>query len=156
MILTYFFLYNLSLLVLLWSILNIYLLRVKTLNLFSFLNTKPFILFTLSVIILSLAGVPPFIGFFSKLFILQLVLNSKFFLFIVVFFVNLLFSLYFYVQNLKYLHTITYPLIPTPHILTEERSVLVYPYFTILVLFTVVAGFNFIDDILLILLWVSN
>nr|YP_010049553.1 NADH dehydrogenase subunit 2b [Strombidium cf. sulcatum]QPL15958.1 NADH dehydrogenase subunit 2b [Strombidium cf. sulcatum] len=152
---TYFLIYNLTLILFFWTLFNMYLYKIKTLNLFSYFSSKPFYLLLMSVVILSLAGVPPFIGFFSKLFILQLVFNSKFFLLIVIFFINLLVSLYFYVQNLKYLHTITNNYQPTPHIVNHEKISVYYHYFSIFTLLIIVNGFNYIDDILVYTYWIT-
>jgi len=52
-----------------------------------------------------MAGVPPFLGFFTKLFIFVIILNASFFLIYWIFFLLLFLGLYFYVQNIRFLNT---------------------------------------------------
>ena len=57
----------------------------------------------LAIVLFSMAGVPPFLGFFSKLLILILLINSNFFLFYLFFFGLLFFGLYFLTsKNFKF------------------------------------------------------
>jgi len=101
----YIFIYNLSL-VSFSIILSQHILTVfKTIYSFSNYYFSPFFLGSLSLILFSLAGVPPFLGFFSKLLILVLLVHSSFFLFFIFFFILLFFGLYFYLQNLRFLYT---------------------------------------------------
>jgi NADH-quinone oxidoreductase subunit N len=74
-----------------------------SLNTFKFFNITNFINVTIILIFLSLAGMPPFLGFVGKfLLISYLILKNQFFFFILFLFVNL-FVIYFYIQNLKFL-----------------------------------------------------
>jgi NADH-quinone oxidoreductase subunit N len=74
-----------------------------SLNTFKFFNITNFINVTIILIFLSLAGMPPFLGFVGKfLLISYLILKNQFFFFLLFLFVNL-FVIYFYIQNLKFL-----------------------------------------------------
>merc|ERR1712156_521922 len=59
----------------------------------------------LMIALFSMAGVPPFIGFFSKLSIFVIILNSFFFVLYIMFFILLFSGLYFYLQNLRLILT---------------------------------------------------
>jgi NADH:ubiquinone oxidoreductase subunit 2 (subunit N) len=56
--------------------------------------------FTLLVVLLSLAGLPPLVGFLAKAFIMAFLAKAHFFIF-TAFFVFNLFSLYFYLQSTR-------------------------------------------------------
>lgn len=99
----YMFTYNLSFLIIFWALQSVILTNVKTLYSFKDFKLNFFLLSTFLIVLLSIAGVPPFIGFFSKLLILLNLINSNFFLFYFFFFSLLFFGLYFYIQNIKYL-----------------------------------------------------
>lgn len=74
----------------------------KTLNYFSFFKNIPYFHFSLILLLLSLAGVPPLSGFFLK-FLLFLLFTSKSHFFIIFFFTFInMFSIYFYIQNLLF------------------------------------------------------
>jgi NADH:ubiquinone oxidoreductase subunit 2 (subunit N) len=97
-----------------------------------------------------MAGVPPFIGFFSKLFIITLLVNNAFFILYTLFFIILLIGLYFYVQNIRFLHSTNFSSLNYSYI-TNERHVLVYYYFTITFLFFFIFGTFYIDDFILLM-----
>ena len=95
-----------------------------------------------------MAGVPPFLGFFSKILILILLVNSNFFLFYLFFFGLLFFGLYFYLQNIKFLHSTNTGKINYANI-GFLRSTSLYYAFTIFFLFFLIFGFAFMDDFVL-------
>src|SRR5690348_18084425 len=66
-------------------------------------NRVPYIHTYLTLIFLSLAGIPPLMGFLSKflIFIYIFYKNNIFFFFIFIF--GNMFIIYFYIQNLKFL-----------------------------------------------------
>lgn len=99
--------------------------------------------------LLSAAGVPPLMGFFSKLFVLQIILNTKFFLIYVLFFFNLLLGLYFYVQNIKYIHSNQFTFKKSQFIINMEKINLYYYYISLLVVLLNLLSFNYIDDLFL-------
>jgi len=97
-----------------------------------------------------MAGVPPFIGFFSKLFILVLLVNSSFFQLYSIFLVTLFLGLYFYMQNIRFLHTsnltsVDYQYVPQ----LNERLTPVFYYSTLFISVFLVFGFSYVDDLLL-------
>jgi len=67
------------------------------------LNTSNFFLLTIIFLFLSLAGIPPLVGFIGKFLMLILFFNQNHFLFIILFFLLNLFMIYFYIQNLRFL-----------------------------------------------------
>jgi NADH:ubiquinone oxidoreductase subunit 2 (subunit N) len=101
--------YNLSLFLVFWTLSQYSQLTSKTIYNFADLRLYPAASATLTVMFFSMAGVPPFLGFFAKLLILLSLLHSGFFLIYIAFFVLLLFSLYFYMQNMRFLHTTATP-----------------------------------------------
>lgn len=148
------FVYNISLTILFWSILNLISSNFKTLHFFSGFSLNPFYLFTVTVLLFSMAGVPPFVGFFSKLFLIILLTSSNFFLLYSIFFITLFLGLYFYVQNIRFLHTTnltSFDYQYTPSV--NERSVILFFYISISILLLIILGFSYIDDLLLIFTW---
>ena len=67
------------------------------------LNSSNFFLLTIIFLFLSLAGIPPLVGFIGKFLMLILFFNQNYFLFIILFFLLNLFMIYFYIQNLRFL-----------------------------------------------------
>lgn len=149
------FIYNISLLTLFWTLFNVISTQFKTLYSFNGLSFNSFYITLLTILLFSMAGVPPFIGFFSKLFIISLLVNNAFFILYCVFFVVLFLGLYFYIQNIRFLHstnpsTLNYPF------LVNERHSLPYYYFSLTTLVLLSLGIVYIDDFLLIILWLFN
>lgn len=96
-----------------------------------------------------MAGVPPFIGFFSKLFVMVLVLNNFYFLFYFIFFILLFLGLYFYMQNIRFLHSTNYRNFDSPYVVNERLVYSMY-YIIISILMLIVFGVVYTDDIILI------
>lgn len=152
---TYMFVYTSSLTILFWVLFNTIVTEFKTLYSFSNLGFNSFFVLTITVLLLSMAGVPPFIGFFSKLFIVILLLTSSFFLLYSLLFVILFLGLYFYVQNIRFLHstnlrTSNYPF------LESERVIPSFHYFTVFFLNFTLLGVVYIDDVLIVFSWILN
>jgi NADH:ubiquinone oxidoreductase subunit 2 (subunit N) len=104
---------------------------------------------------LSIAGVPPFLGFFSKLFILLILINSNFFIFYIWFFGLLLFGLYFYAQNLRFLYSTG----PASLNYAFERTVRVstfFIFFAVVIAFVIISGGLFINDFFLYFYWLFS
>lgn len=149
----YFFIYNITLIGFFWLLFKF--INVKTKTLYSFSNFKLnfFSIITLSVCLFSMAGIPPFIGFFSKLLILISLLNSSFFPFFPFFFILLFLGLYFYLQNLKHIHTYhNSPRLTYFHLFFLHNTHAYY-YYTVLLLIFLFCGFFFIDDLLMLFAW---
>jgi len=151
----YMFIYNITLTSLLFILYSSFLNNFKTLQSFSNFSFDSFYLLVLSICIFSLAGVPPFIGFFSKLFILNLILNSNFFLLYWVLFIVLFLGLYFYIQNIRFLHSTNLGYTSHNYILNEKKSISTF-YFSIFSVLFISSGFTFIDDLILIFMWLLS
>lgn len=150
---TYMIIYNISLIILFWTLFNSTLTAFKTLQSFQGFSFNSFYLTTITLIVFSMAGVPPFIGFFSKLFILTLLVNNAFVLLYLLFFVLLFIGLFFYIQNIRFLHSTNSLSITSIHINAVEKNTLIYYYFTIIFLTLLLLGLLYIDDLLLIVIW---
>jgi NADH-quinone oxidoreductase subunit N len=124
---------------------------MKSLYSFSNFSFDSHYLFFLTVSLFSMAGVPPFIGFFSKIFILNLLINSNLFLFYFLFFVLLLVGLYFYIQNMRFLHSSNLSYMNKQYFM-NERNVIAINYFAVVLLFFLIFGVAYVDDILLLFL----
>ena len=102
-----------------------------------------------------MAGVPPFIGFFSKLFIILLFINGYFSLLFLLLLILLLIGLYFYMQNIKFLHSTNTSSANYPFFL-NEKLVINYYYLIIFFLIVISLGTFFIDDFILFITWIFN
>lgn len=149
------FIYNTSLIILFWTLFNLITTNFKTLYSFSNLSFNSFYLLSITIILLSMAGVPPFIGFFSKLFLVKLLINNSFFLLYSLLFVVLFLGLYFYVQNLRFLHSTNSATVDFPFSNSNERVNINLYYITIIFLFITSFGLLYIDDILLYITWIN-
>ena len=148
----YMFVYNLSLISFFWSIFSFITIKIKTLYTFSEFSQNSFIVMNLSILLFSMAGVPPFIGFFTKIFVMVLVINNFYFLFYFIFFILLFLGLYFYMQNIRFLHSTNYKNHYTPTLINERVTVSMF-YFMILLLITIIFGLVYIDDFILLFTW---
>ena len=149
---TYMFIYNTSLILLFWTLFTTILTKFKTLYSFNNFHFNSLQLLILTILLFSMAGVPPFIGFFSKLFILVLLTNNSFFLIYFLFFPILLIGLYFYIQNIRFLHS-TNAQNATTQFMFNEKVNLSYLYFSLWFLTILLFGIFFVDDILLLFTW---
>lgn len=152
---TYMLIYNISLTIFFWTIFNVINTQFKTLNSFNGFSFNSFYVIILTILLFSMAGVPPFIGFFSKLFIITLLVNNAFFILYALFIIILLIGLYFYVQNIRFLHSTNFSSLNYTYI-TNERHTLLYYYFTITFVFFFVFGTFYIDDFILLMYWLFN
>jgi NADH:ubiquinone oxidoreductase subunit 2 (subunit N) len=67
-------------------------------------------------------------GFFNKLYLLNLIAQNKFFLFNTLFLIILIFGLYFYMQNLRFLHSTRLSTSTKPFIKNERFSIFLIYY----------------------------
>jgi NADH-quinone oxidoreductase subunit N len=100
-----------------------------------------------------MAGVPPFLGFFTKLFLMLLLLNNSFFLLFYIFFILLFLGLYFYIQNIKFLHSSNLKNTESIYLLNNEKLNVTFLYFTINVILLLTLGLFLIDDIMILFTW---
>ena len=102
-----------------------------------------------------MAGVPPFLGFFSKLLVFVNNVNNDFFLLYSLLFIILFVGLYFYIQNIRFLHSTNYATMNYTY-LGNERVLLVFTYFTIWVISFLILGSIAINDIDLFFQWLFS
>lgn len=149
---TYMLIYNLTSFVLFTTCLQLSNVSFRTLFSFSNLGLSNIFTKILCLTLLSLAGVPPLAGFFSKTFLLVLLAHSYFFLLFPPFFALLFTGLYFYIQNLRFLNSSSAPLASSPVELGAKNSSF-YFYLALPILFFTVFGCFFIEDLLLFVSW---
>lgn len=83
--------------------------KIKTLNNLKVLNRYNFVSLTTVLIFLSMAGIPPLMGFVGKFLLFNFLFLSQKYIYIIVFSVLNFFSIYFYIQNLRFLITKSQP-----------------------------------------------
>ena len=77
--------------------------KLKTLNEFKYAYGIQFISMSIVLVFLSLAGIPPISGFLSKFLVfIHIFFKKNFIIFLLFIFLNT-FSIYFYIQNLRFL-----------------------------------------------------
>lgn len=152
---TYLSVYNFTLAFLFWVMLSVLTLKLKTLYAFNNFSFSSYNIFLITVILFSVSGVPPFAGFFTKLLVFILNIANSFFLFYTLFFVIVFLSLYFYIQNIRFLHSTNYQTNQVPYV-GNERFILIFFYLSILLLIILISGFILFDEISLIFLWILN
>lgn len=148
LVISYMLIYNLTSFLLFSSILQFMNTNFKTLYSFASLGPSNFFTKVINIAILSLAGVPPLLGFFSKVFVFVLLSSSNLFVLFPPFFVLLFIGLYFYIQNLRFLNA-TSPSTLNQPIELGLRVNFLYFSFTLPVLFFVVFGFCYVEDLML-------
>ncbi len=151
----YMFVYNLSLIIIFWTLHQFVSFNFKTLYSFSDLKFNYFFTTVLAVVLFSIAGVPPFLGFFSKILILLLLVNSNFFFFYIFFFGLLFFGLYFYLQNIRFLYSTGVGKINYSHV-SILRATSLYYYISIFLSFFLIFGFSLMDDLVLYFYWLFS
>ena len=151
----YFYIYNITLVVMFWLILTIISKQFLTLQSFNNFSFNSYYLFTLTILLFSMAGVPPFLGFFSKLLVFVNNVNNDFFLLYSLLFIILFVGLYFYIQNIRFLHSTNYATMNYTY-LGNERVLLVFTYFTIWVISFLILGSIAINDIDLFFQWLFS
>ena len=152
LLLTYMVIYNLTSFILFTTVLQAVGTNVKTLFSFSNFGSTHILTKIISLAILSLAGVPPLVGFFSKIFVFVLISNSHLSILFPAFFVLLFIGLYFYIQNLRFLNSTNAPVSTTP-IELSPRVNLSYFSLALPISFFIIFGFVYVDDLLILSLW---
>lgn len=147
------FVYNLSLFIFFWIFHQFINFNFKTLFSFNDFKLNFFFLSLMTIIIFSLAGVPPFIGFFSKILILISLINSNFFFLYILFFILVFFGLYFYLQNIRFLYSNYNSNINYSFFLNLKTSILFFS-FNSFFLFFLIFGIFFIDEIIIYFNWI--
>ena len=83
--------------------------KIKTLNNLKVLNRYNFVSLTTVLIFLSMAGIPPLMGFVGKFLLFNFLFLSQKYIYVIVFSILNFFSIYFYIQNLRFLISKTQP-----------------------------------------------
>lgn len=129
--------------------------KFKSLSDFKKFGFLPYVSFSLVLILLSLAGMPPLMGFVSKFFIFLLLLLKNQFLFFFFFSILSLFGIYFYFQNIRFVITKELKnvyLVRNFYFFLDFKIVLL----TVLLNFLNIFGIFFVEDFLIFLnFWVS-
>ena len=126
-------------------------LKLKTLYAFNNFSFSSYNIFLITVILFSVSGVPPFAGFFTKLLVFILNIVNGFFLFNTLFFVIIFLSLYFYMQNIRFLHSTNSQITQVPYVV-NERMILTLNYLSIFLLICLIGGFIVFDELSLLFL----
>lgn len=153
LIITYLSVYNITLLVLLNLVVTVFLKKIKTLFSFNNLSFNTYYILLITILLFSIAGVPPFIGFFTKLIIFITIFLNSFFLFYFFFFILLFIGLYFYIQNIRFIHSTFFKYINLPY-LHNEKLFLIFYYISIYWLINVIYGYIIFDDLNTYILWI--
>jgi len=148
----YMLVYNLTLIGFFWVLMSFYNSNFKTLFSFNTFSFNSSYLLFLTIFLFSLAGVPPFIGFFSKVYLLNLLVEQNFSLLFCLFVILLIFGLYFYVQNLRFLHSTNAKSLSKTYISNERYSFVMF-YYLISLSFILVNGVFIVEDLLLYFIW---
>jgi len=149
---SYIFIYNISLLpifVVLFQLTSSY---VKTINFLNMIGSNYTLTKVLTVAFLSAAGIPPFLGFFSKIFIFTLLCNSYFAFLFLILFLFIFVGLYFYMQTVRFLNTSNQQNFNA----VFDKNVRLTPstyYICLPLSFLIVFGFLVLDDVLLFVRW---
>lgn len=151
----YLFFYNLSLVVIFLNFFSFINTKIKTIFSFNEFKLNFFLLSTTFIAILSMAGVPPFIGFFSKLFLLILLSSSYIATLYIPLLILLFFGLYFYTQNLRYILTSNNK--NTNYAFNENLRLPSLFFFIVTnISFLTTLGLFFLDDFILIFYWIFS
>jgi len=102
----------------------------------------------LTLLLLSMAGVPPFTGFFTKILILSILTNSNFSLLFITFFLLLFTGLYFYVQNVRFIQSKNKSTWRDPSLNAPTDELITYVYGIIVTSF-LISGSLFLDDLII-------
>jgi len=102
----------------------------NTLNKFKNLQGSYFLFTSVLLLLLSLAGIPPLLGFVGKFILYMYLLIHKSYLLFSLFLSFNVFILYFYIQNIRFMVTKT----PNKLTITNHNSTLVYEFSTAFIL----------------------
>jgi len=155
LIITYFMIYNITLLIFLNLNTIVLLKNNKTLHSLTNFSFSSYYLLLITILLFSIAGIPPFLGFFSKLIMLITTFVSNFIIFYYLFFIILFITLYFYMQNIRFIHSTNSKKTNLPY-LYNEKLVIVFYYISVVWLMVVIMGIIFFDDVNFFILWILN
>jgi NADH-quinone oxidoreductase subunit N len=149
---TYIFIYNLAIFLIFSSLFQVIHSELKTLHTLNDVFNGRLRRWLITVALFSMAGVPPFWGFFAKILLFTFYANSYYFLFFSILFILLFLGLYFYVQNIRFLHT-TNMTQPTTIVEFNSRVTPILVLVNLINCFFLIFGFIITDDILILMNW---
>lgn len=152
LVLSYMVIYNLTSFLFFSTLLQASTTKLQTLYSFASIGASTIQSKLLSLSILSLAGVPPLLGFFSKVFVFTLVSNSNLFLLFPPLFILLFVGLYFYIQNMRFLNA-TNKSNYLHKVELQLRTNTTHYVYNFMIAFALIFGFCYVDDLLLIVSW---
>lgn len=149
---TYLTVYNTSLVVIFFVLFQLSLVQLKTTFSFNTLTSGgPYVKLVI-LSFFSMAGVPPMIGFFTKVFLFLLICGAGLAVGFPLVFTILFTSLYFYIQNIRFLNASNTNNTP----FTFDHSIRTVPLFfttTYVIAFFLIFGGAYLDDTLLVVRW---
>jgi len=77
--------------------------KIKTLSNLKIFNKYNFVSITIVLIFLSMSGIPPLAGFIGKFLLFNFLFLTQKYIFVIIFSLLNFFSIYFYIQNLRFL-----------------------------------------------------
>lgn len=149
----YLFIYNITIMVLFNLLIGSSFNNIKTNNIFFFLSNNKFKFNLILISLLSIAGIPPFLGFFLKIKIINIIGFISFFKFFFFLMPFMFLSLFFYMQNVRYLFINKYKNIKISF-LGDFKNNILSNYIFIIILFFISLGLFFIDDLFLVFSWI--
>lgn len=157
-ILFYTLIYNISLLLFLTLIVQLSNNSLTTTFYLYKLPQESFFTKIFLITLLSMAGVPPLLGFFSKVSIFVVLTNSNFFILFPIFFILLFNGLYFYLQNARLILTnasesdFSLLYITNSNVRFSSTTGLL----SLLIVFVLITGPALIEDFLLVTSWIVS
>jgi len=77
--------------------------KIKTINSLKVFNRYNFITMTIVLVFLSMSGIPPLAGFVGKFLVFNFFFLTQKYIYVLIFSLLNFFSVYFYIQNLRFL-----------------------------------------------------
>jgi NADH-quinone oxidoreductase subunit N len=125
--------------------------KLKTLNNLKVLNRYNFFSITILLVFLSMSGIPPLAGFIGKFLLFNFLFLTQKYIFVIFFSLLNFFSIYFYIQNLRFLISKTqqnYWLVAGYHVFFNKNLINIVVFLNLLNFF----GIMYFEDILYIFL----
>lgn len=144
--------YNFSLLLIFFTLFQSTIVQKKTTFSFNDLGAESVFSKMILIAFFSMAGIPPLTGFFSKVFMFILLCGSNFSAAFPFFFLILFVSLYFYVQNVRFLNASNSANFQ-PIFELNVRAVPIFFYLSYAISFFLIFGAFYIDDLFLCSKW---
>lgn len=127
--------------------------RIRVLTDLKKIISSKFLIFSLVISLLIIAGIPPFLGFVSKLLLFLYLLTKNSNLILIFFTIINLFALYFYLQNVKYVISRA-PLNNTFFLLKKKNNTTDKFFILVFILIFSIFSIFFINDLLIVfVLW---